>query len=182
MDDFIITPLICQWGKEPMAFEVGQRYLRLVQEIMEIINYNSIKDNLITSTLIYAQRFVDKCGKLDEPKQVRRIIYQSERRRSPSHVSISSTIFLIPIFISLLLCYQIFLLLLVSSMVAIKMWEDWEIDMNLLYQTIGISKKTFSHLERQLLEVLDFKLFLTFEDMITFQLQCQFPEMPNHIS
>jgi len=63
---------------------------------------------------------------------------------------------------------RIFHLLLISALVAVKMWEDTGIDMDLISQVSGLPKKEISDMERNFLEKLEYKLFLTDKDLASF--------------
>lgn len=127
---------------EMLTVESAQHYLKLIRDIMVLINPHSLRDNLLVSTVFYADRFVKKRGvKLEEPRKA-------------------------------------FLVLLISALVTIKMWEDFEVKTETLERFTGISKKQLSVLERQFLGVLEYSLFVSYEDMVSFQIECCFPQAP----
>eukprot|EP01119_Soliformovum_irregulare_P004421 TRINITY_DN15414_c0_g1_i1.p1 TRINITY_DN15414_c0_g1~~TRINITY_DN15414_c0_g1_i1.p1 ORF type:complete len:196 (+),score=38.29 TRINITY_DN15414_c0_g1_i1:326-913(+) len=64
---------------------------------------------------------------------------------------------------------QIFHLLLISSLVATKFWEDTGADMNLASYISGISKKEICDMERTFLKSIDFALFIDQEDVDEFE-------------
>jgi len=128
---------------EPLTIANAQHYLKLIRDIMVLINPNSLRDNLLLSAVFYADRFVKRRGvKLEEPRKA-------------------------------------FLVLLISALVTIKMWEDFEVKTETLERFTGISKKQISVLERQFLGVLEYSLIFTYEDMVSFQIECCFPQAPH---
>lgn len=127
---------------EPLTLTNAQHYLRLIRDIMVLINPHSLKDNLLLSAVFYADRFVQRRGvKLEEPRKA-------------------------------------FLVLLISALVTIKMWEDFEVKTETLERYTGISKKQISVLERQFLGVLEYSLFYSYEEMVSFQIEWCFPQPP----
>jgi len=127
---------------EALNFANAQHYLRLIREIMVLINPHSVKDNLLMSAVFYADRFVKRRGvKLEEPRKA-------------------------------------FLVLLISALVTIKMWEDFEVKTETLQRFTGISKKQLSVLERQFLGVLEYSLCYSYEEMASFQIEWCFPQAP----
>lgn len=127
---------------EALTFANAQHYLKLIREIMVLINPHSVKDNLLLSAVFYADRFVERRGvKLEEPRKA-------------------------------------FLVLLISALVTIKMWEDFEVKTETLQRYTGISKKQISVLERQFLGVLEYSLCYSYEEMVSFQIQWCFPQAP----
>jgi len=128
---------------EALTLANAQHYLRLIRDIMVLINPHSLRDNLLISTVFYADRFVKKRGvKLEEPRKA-------------------------------------FLVLLISALVTIKMWEDFEVKTETLERFTGISKKQLSILERQFLGVLEYSLFCSCDEMLSFQMECCFPQAPH---
>jgi hypothetical protein len=137
---------LCNWiaddCAETLTLPSAQHYLRLIKDIMVLINPNALKDNLLLSTVFYADRFVKRRGvKLEEPRKA-------------------------------------FLVLLISALVTIKMWEDFEVKTETLERYTGISKKQITVLERQFLGVLEYSLFCSYEDMVSWQIECCFPQAP----
>lgn len=137
---------LCTWiaedSPEALSLPNAQHYLRLIKDIMVLINPNSLRDNLLLSTVFYADRFVKRRGvKLEEPRKA-------------------------------------FLVLLISALVTIKMWEDFEVKTETLERYTGISKKQITVLERQFLGVLEYSLFCSYEDMVSWQIECCFPQAP----
>jgi len=134
---------MCGWiamDAEQLTIANAQHYLKLIRDIMVLINPNSLRDNLLLSTVFYADRFVKRRGvKLEEPRKA-------------------------------------FLVLLISALVTIKMWEDFEVKTETLERFTGISKKQISVLERQFLGVLEYSLIFTYEEMVSFQIECCFPQ------
>jgi hypothetical protein len=127
---------------EALTFANAQHYLKLIREIMVLINPHAVKDNLLLSAVFYADRFVQRRGvKLEEPRKA-------------------------------------FLVLLISALVTIKMWEDFEVKTETLQRYTGISKKQISVLERQFLGVLEYSLCYSYEEMVSFQIQWCFPQAP----
>jgi len=127
---------------EALTFANAQHYLKLIREIMVLINPHAVKDNLLLSAVFYADQFVKRRGvKLEEPRKA-------------------------------------FLVLLISALVTIKMWEDFEVKTETLQRYTGISKKQLAVLERQFLGVLEYSLCYTYEEMVSFQIQWCFPQAP----
>lgn len=127
---------------EALTFVNAQHYLKLIREIMVLINPHSVKDNLLLSAVFYADRFVKRRGvKLEEPRKA-------------------------------------FLVLLISALVSIKMWEDFEVKTETLQRYTGISKKQLAVLERQFLGVLEYSLCYSYEEMVSFQIEWCFPQAP----
>jgi len=127
---------------EALTFANAQHYLKLIREIMVLINPHSVKDNLLLSAVFYADRFVKRRGvKLEEPRKA-------------------------------------FLVLLISALVSIKMWEDFEVKTETLQRYTGISKKQLAVLERQFLGVLEYSLCYSYEEMVSFQIEWCFPQAP----
>jgi len=72
---------------------------------------------------------------------------------------------------------QLFNLLMISSIIAVKYWEDYgDFDFKTLEYVSGIPKKTISTMERTFLGTLDYSLFLSATD-IESRLQMQLPEV-----
>jgi len=144
-EELALCQAMCSWiaeDTEALTVASAQHYLRLIRDIMVLINPNSLRDNLLISTVFYADRFVKRRGvKLEEPRKA-------------------------------------FLVLLISSLVTIKMWEDFEVKTETLERFTGISKKQLSVLERQFLGVLDYSLCVSYEEMVSFQIECCFPQAP----
>jgi len=90
------------------------------------------KRNLLIPTLIYADKYVQRCGQLGDLRDA-------------------------------------FLLLLVSAMVTVKMWEDWGISAGIVEEVIGISRKQLTEMERKFLSALDYSLFLSDEEIQEFK-------------
>jgi len=63
---------------------------------------------------------------------------------------------------------HLFKLLLISSVVAVKFWEDSGIDLDLCSYVFGISKKEISSMEKHFLCTINFKLQITSEDLVNF--------------
>jgi len=63
---------------------------------------------------------------------------------------------------------HLFKLLLISSVVAVKFWEDSGIDLDLCSYVFGISKKEISAMERHFLSTINFKLQITNDDLVNF--------------
>jgi len=145
-EDLSLCQAMCSWiavEAEPLTLSNAQHYLKLIRDIMVLINPHSLRDNLLLSVVFYADRFVKKRGvKLEEPRKA-------------------------------------FLVLLISALVTIKMWEDFEVKTETLERYTGISKKQISVLERQFLGVLEYSLIFSYEDMVSFQIECCFPQAPN---
>lgn len=144
-EELALCQAMCSWiaeDAEVLTVANAQHYMRLIRDIMVLINPNSLRDNLLISTVFYADRFVKRRGvKLEEPRKA-------------------------------------FLVLLISSLVTIKMWEDFEVKTETLERFTGISKKQLSVLERQFLGVLDYSLCVSYEEMVSFQIECCFPQAP----
>lgn len=144
-EDISLCQAMCSWiamDAEPLSLVNAQHYLKLIRDIMVLINPNALRDNLLLSTVFYADRFVKRRGvKLEEPRKA-------------------------------------FLVLLISALVTIKMWEDFEVKTETLERFTGISKKQLSVLERQFLGVLEYSLIFTYEEMVSFQIECCFPQAP----
>jgi hypothetical protein len=137
-----LSSWIAEDAAESLSLPSAQHYLRLIRDIMVLINPNSLRDNLLLSTVFYADRFVKRRGvKLEEPRKA-------------------------------------FLVLLISALVTIKMWEDFEVKTETLERYTGISKKQISVLERQFLGVLEYSLFSSYEEMVSWQIECCFPQAP----
>jgi len=66
---------------------------------------------------------------------------------------------------------QLFLLLLVSSLQAVKMWEDWGTDSLLVEEITGITRKQVATVEKIFLATLDYSLYLSSEQIASFQHQ-----------
>jgi len=145
-EDMALCQAMCSWiamDAEPLDVSTAQHYLKLIRDIMVLINPHALKDNLLISTVFYADRFVKRRGvKLEESRKA-------------------------------------FLVLLISALVTIKMWEDFEVKTETLERFTGISKKQLSVLERQFLGVLDYTLIFTYEEMVSFQIECCFPQPPH---
>jgi len=145
-EDVSLCQAMCSWiamEAEPLTMSNAQHYLKLIRDIMVLINPHALRDNLLLSTVFYADRFVKKRGvKLEEPRKA-------------------------------------FLVLLISALVTIKMWEDFEVKTETLERFTGISKKQISVLERQFLGVLEYSLIFSYEEMVSFQIECCFPQAPN---
>jgi len=145
-EELSLCSAMCSWiaaDAESLTIANAQHYLKLIRDIMVLINPHSLRDNLLLSTVFYADRFVKRRGvKLEEPRKA-------------------------------------FLVLLISALVTIKMWEDFEVKTETLERFTGISKKQISVLERQFLGVLEYSLIFTYEEMVSFQIECCFPQAPN---
>jgi len=145
-EELSLCRAMCGWiaeESEQLTIANAQHYLKLIRDIMVLINPNSLRDNLLLSAVFYADRFVKRRGvKLEEPRKA-------------------------------------FLVLLISALVTIKMWEDFEVKTETLERFTGISKKQISVLERQFLGVLEYSLIFTYEDMVSFQIECCFPQAPH---
>jgi len=137
---------MCGWiaeDVEALSMANAQHYLKLIRDIMVLINPHALRDNLLMSTVFYADRFVKKRGvKLEESRKA-------------------------------------FLVLLISALVTIKMWEDFEVKTESLERFTGISRKQISVLERQFLGVLEYSLLYSYEDMVSWQIECCFPQPPS---
>jgi len=145
-EELSLCRAMCGWiamDAEQLTIANAQHYLKLIRDIMTLINPHSLRDNLLLSAVFYADRFVKRRGvKLEEPRKA-------------------------------------FLVLLISALVTIKMWEDFEVKTETLERFTGISKKQISVLERQFLGVLEYSLIFSYEEMVSFQMECCFPQAPH---
>jgi len=145
-EEIQLCRVMCGWiaeDVEALSMANAQHYLKLIRDIMVLINPHALRDNLLMSTVFYADRFVKKRGvKLEESRKA-------------------------------------FLVLLISALVTIKMWEDFEVKTESLERFTGISRKQISVLERQFLGVLEYSLLYSYEDMVSWQIECCFPQPPS---
>lgn len=145
-EEIQLCRVMCGWiaeDVEVLSMANAQHYLRLIRDIMVLINPHALRDNLLVSTVFYADRFVKRRGvKLEESRKA-------------------------------------FLVLLISALVTIKMWEDFEVKTESLERFTGISRKQIAVLERQFLGVLEYSLFYSHEEMLSWQIQCCFPQPPS---
>jgi len=145
-EDIQLCRVMCGWiaeDVEMLSMANAQHYLRLIRDIMVLINPHALRDNLLISAVFYADRFVKRRGvKLEESRKA-------------------------------------FLVLLISALVTIKMWEDFEVKTESLERFTGISRKQISILERQFLGVLEYSLFYSYEEMMSWQIECCFPQPPS---
>lgn len=145
-EELHLCRVMCSWvgeQAEPLIVATAQHYLRLIRDIMVLINPNALKDNLLISTVFYADTFVKKRGvKLEESRKA-------------------------------------FLVLLISALVTIKMWEDFEVKTETLEIFTGISRKQIAVLERQFLGVLEYSLVYTNDDILSWQIETCFPQPPS---
>ncbi len=63
---------------------------------------------------------------------------------------------------------EAFLLLFISCVASLKMWQDTGADSSLLQYVSGISGKNMAKMEKKFLEVMEYNLFLTEEDIVFF--------------
>jgi len=108
-----------------------KNYLQVIKDIVHMEGYH-YKRNLLVPTLIYADKYVEKCGQVGDLRDA-------------------------------------FLLLLISSMVTVKMWEDWGISAGVVEEAVGISRKELTLMERRFLSALDYSLFLSDQDIQDFK-------------
>ncbi len=60
---------------------------------------------------------------------------------------------------------QLLLLILVSALAAVKMWEDWGTDSVLVEEVTGITRKQVSQMEKVFLATLDYNLCVSSEEI-----------------
>jgi len=118
-------------GDVKVSCSMLKDYMQIIKDIVHMEGYH-YKRNLLVPTLIYADKYVQKCGPVADMRDA-------------------------------------FLLLLISAMVTVKMWEDWGISSGVVEEFVGISRKQLREMERKFLAALDYSLFLSEEEIQQFK-------------
>lgn len=111
-----------------------KQFFVCIKQLVKLMGYE-YKKNLLTATVIYADRYV----------------------RNTSLISAN----------------QLFRLMLTSTVATMKFWEDCGVDLELCSYVFGIEKKSITVMERHFLTKIDYKLFLTKDDLLEFERECE---------
>lgn len=145
----ILTDLI----DSPLAIEQTDDTLRWIHETMISIGHSDEK--CVEIVLWYASLWTQRKGKVPYGES---IFFDFSIAHDPKD--------------------ELYALLVVGMMVAVKFWQDWDFDMDSCARITRIPKTALAALEREFLMCIDYQLNISDSDIENFELNYRTPSSP----